>query len=184
MNRFKMLLLSGAALSLSNAAFAADLAQPVAEPVAVQSPWDALVAAGAGFTWFDFGDDAPDELDFDDFNAEIRATAAYQFTGGFGVQSDVVFNYQALADSDFIPFDDLNSKNVDVAGHVFYRNENFLLGAFGQYGFTSMDFPGFPIDIDRFYGGGEAQVYWGSFTLYGQGGFQSVDLEPFTDQRH
>ena len=31
-----------------------------------------------------------------------------------------------------------------------------------------------PEDTDRFYAGGEAQAYWGNFTLYGQGGFQSL----------
>jgi opacity protein-like surface antigen len=175
MNHLKLFLLSGAAAVLGMGAQAADMPAPI-----VSQTWDAFVAAGAGYTWFD-ADDFEFEDDLDDFAAEIRATASYDFSGGFGVQSDVVFNYQAFAPEAFGAPDDIDfsSKNVDAAGHVFYRTDGYLIGVIGQYGFTSFD-PILP-DVDRFYVGGEAQAYWGNFTLYAQGGYQEQSVSAIPD---
>jgi hypothetical protein len=175
----KMLLIAGTSLiALTTGSMAADMPASGMEPsVAVASAWDAFVAAGAGYTWFDSDDIGGGELD--DLAAEIRASAAYQFSNGFAIQSDVVFNHQGLGDD--VIFDGANVASVDVAGHAFYRNESFLLGVFGQYGMTSPDI-GFPIDIDRFYAGGEAQGYFGNFTLYAQGGWQGQDLAPIDEE--
>lgn len=164
MNRFYFACTAAmSALCLSSSAFAADLSQPV-----TGSPWDAYVSVGAGFSSFDNVLFPEDEAD--GFAGEIRSTAAYRFTNGFGIQSDVVFNYQDL-DID-LP-GDFSTESTDVAGHAFYRDENFLLGAFGQFGVT--DYGSLDVEIDRFYAGGEAQAFWGAFTLYAQGGWQGQD---------
>lgn len=184
MNTFKTFLLAGAALTvLPAAALAADMPMaPVEEAmVAAASPWDAYVSAGAGYTFFDVGDNLGLEDagldDFDDFQAEVRTSASYQFAS-FGVQADMVFNYQSLDLPEVGGFTILDSvKTTDIAGHVFWRNDGFLIGAFGQYGLTSADlFESVGLDVDRVYAGAEAQAYWGNFTLYAQAGYQSADL--------
>lgn len=183
MNRTFMALMSGAALTaMTTTVFAADLSAPYLEPVAVANPWDAFVSGAGGYTWFDADDLGFDSADIglDDFAAEARASASYQFHGGFGIQTDFVFNYQAL---DFGQPDGISvdNKNVDLAFHAFYRNDRFLVGAFGQYGFSSLNVGGSGIDTDRYYIGGEAQAYFDRATLYVQGGFQGLDL-PFDDE--
>src|SRR5688500_2555225 len=151
MTNTKTLLLASAAALICGSANAADMpAYPTEAAVVAESPWDAYVSVGAGYSFFDVvdalgfggviaGGDG-DELDFDDFQAEVRATAAYQFAS-FGVQSDVVFNYQSFDFPEIAPgLNILDSvKTTDVAGHAFWRNDSFLLGAFGQYGLTSAD---------------------------------------------
>jgi hypothetical protein len=188
MIKTKTLLLAGTAVLFAGAANAADMpAYPVEAPAVVAAnPWDAYVSVGAGYSFFDVGDDlglggigGGDDLDFDDFQAEVRASAAYQFGGSFGMQGDVVFNYQSFDFPEILPgLDILDSvKTTDVAGHAFWRNDSFLLGAFGQYGLTSADVIGpLGVDFDRFYGGAEAQAYFGNFTLYAQAGYQNLDL--------
>jgi hypothetical protein len=176
----KNILLAGASLTLlASAASAADMPSYPAEAAVVETnPWDAFVSVGAGYTFFDVGDDFGADLEeVDDFNAEARATAAYQF-GTFGVQGDMVFNYQSFDLPEIGGFTLLDStKSTDLAGHAYWRNDSFLLGAFGQYGYTSIDaFESIGLDVDRFYGGAEAQAYWGDFTLYAQAGYQSYDF--------
>ena len=163
-------LLGATALTMlaGSPAVAADLFVPGPGATLAEPQWDAFFSAGGGYVW-----GAVDDLDLlgemDDFAAEVRSTAAFQLDNGFGVQGDLVFKSQGLG----IPDLDLSATNTDVAGHAFYRSGDFLVGAFGQYGVSSMDM--LPLDIDTTYFGAEAQAYLDRFTLYVQGGYQSQD---------
>jgi hypothetical protein len=183
MNRFHLTGTAAiGALFLSASAFAADVAQPVTGP-----QWDAYVAAGGGYTSFENSISFPDGddgfagvpilgNDMDGFAGDVRSSAAYQLTNGFGIQGDVVFNYQ---DMNVNSSGDFSTESTDVAEHIFYRNDNMLVGVFGQIGGT--EYGSLATDIDRFYAGNEAQAFWGAFTLYGRAGWQMQDWADFDD---
>jgi hypothetical protein len=176
----KLLIASASVLALTTASMAADMPADAPVPsVAVDNAWDAFVAVSAGYTWFDNDAFAVDGEEIDDLAAEARSSASYQFANGFGIQSDLVFGHQSL-NEDFFGEDGLAVSNTDFAGHAFYRNDSYLFGVFGQYGVTSADL--FPLDVDRTYVGGEAQGYFGNFTLYAQGGYQSQDFASAIDE--
>lgn len=105
---------------------------------------------------------------------EGAASGAYNFSATLGFQGDVVFGSQDYS-GDLLGGESVGGRNVDAAIHAYYRNDQYLVGAFGQYGnntYTSAY--GFTESLDHFYGGVEGQVFFGNATLYGQAGAQQV----------
>jgi len=70
---------------------------------------------------------------------------------------------------------DLSSRKVEAAIHAFYRNDQYLVGAFGQYGndtYAFSEVPGLAVTIDHYYGGVEGEAFFGNATIYAQAGAQ------------
>lgn len=125
--------------------------------------FDMFLSGGAGYTWF--SDNGPE-----DYNYELRGSIAYTDKSGFGVQIDNVYQRQGLD-----PYFDYSS-STDFAGHVYYRTNKWLAGAFWQNRSTSVKtgidpvvdaFIDASMDDQQFYGI-EAQGFFGDLTLYGQ----------------
>jgi hypothetical protein len=106
---------------------------------------------------------------------EGAAGGAYNFSATLGFQGDVVFGSQAYS-GDIVGGETVNNRNTDVAIHAFYRNDQYLIGGFGQYSNNTYTFGdyGSAQSLDQFYGGVEGQVFFGNATLYGQAGAQQV----------
>jgi hypothetical protein len=157
-------------LALSaNGARAADLAEPT--PLA-------LIVSGLGETWsgYTFIDDThrvhPDEESFGSGGGNGRLSIP--LGANFSIQGDfnIEYNSTLLTDDD----DDESRDNFQASGqggtHVSWRDPNVgLIGGFvavgqGEADESSQAFLAF---------GGEAQGYFGPFTLYGQGGALNPD---------
>ena len=105
---------------------------------------------------------------------EGAASGAYNFSATLGFQGDVVFGSQDYS-GDLFAGESVSGRNVDAAIHAFYRNDQYLVGAFGQYSNnTYTSGYGFAETLDHFHGGVEGQVFFGNATLYGQAGAQQV----------
>ena len=105
---------------------------------------------------------------------EGAVSGNYNFSATLGFQGDVVLGSEDYP-GDLLGGEAVTGRNVDAAIHAFYRNDQYLVGAFGQYGnntYTSSY--GFTQTLDHFYGGVEGQVFFGNATLYGQAGAQQV----------
>ena len=105
---------------------------------------------------------------------EGAASGEYNYTTTLGFQGDVVLRSQDYS-GELIGGETMSGRDVEAAIHAFYRNDQYLIGAFGQYGnntYTSAY--GFTESLDHFYGGVEGQVFFGNATLYGQAGAQQV----------
>jgi hypothetical protein len=128
--------------------------------------------------------DADDFKRYKDNGYRIRGSASYQSTSGLGVQFDGVYTDKDIGYQEF--------SVTDIAGHVFFRNDRFLFGAFGQYrhptlthnfrstGNSSED-ACIDLSADEFakvatpeqtFWGLETQGYFGDFTLNAQAGAQ------------
>ena len=110
----------------------------------------------------------------------LRATAAYQDPSHFGLQVDALYKKYDLGSSD--------ASNVDLAGHAFYRNDQFLIGGIVQHrnpnlsprnfhtGNLGTDFSAdLSVDVvtqqmvsEQVFWGAEGQAYLGDVTLTGQ----------------
>lgn len=102
-----------------------------------------------------------------DTSYKTRASFSYTDPNQFGLQVDGVYARNGM--------DKSTASTVDLAGHAFYRNDKYLLGAITQYRKPSLKlnegYGYFPTDIlapDQFFWGAEGQAYLGKFTLYGQ----------------
>lgn len=84
--------------------------------------------------------------------------------GGFSVQGDGRLEWYSKGNDTEDP-----RLNALLGGHLSYRNpEAFLVGAFGGYGWSDLEADA---SYELFLVGGEAQVYVGDLTLYGQAGY-------------
>ena len=137
------------------------------------SPVDMFVSGDLGYSHY-----SPDGGKSDsDKTYNLRASVAYQDPSHFGGQVDAVYSKYDIGRN--------SVSNVDLAGHLFYRNEQYLLGGFVQYRKPSMtanrDFSADPIIgawvnrilINEFvseqvFWGVEGQAYFGDVTVSGQ----------------
>jgi len=116
----------------------------------------------------------------------IRGSSSYQSASGFGIQFDGVYTDKDIGAHEFT--------TVDLASHVYFRNDKFLIGVFGQYRHPTLthNFPniyGGPnildiiVDVladelakistpEQTFWGLETQGYFGDFTLNAQAGAQ------------
>lgn len=106
------------------------------------------------------------------------ASVQYDFTPVIGAQGDLVINFSDLQ-FDGTPIS-LERTSLDGAFHLYYRDDTFLVGAFGQLGITSLGFdtlgPSGVPDVNRAYIGAEGQLYIDNLTLYGQLGLMQYDF--------
>lgn len=153
---FKKTILAAALIAAAPLAAAAD---------AQTGGFDMFVSGGLGYSSYDLGSGAPD---VDDTNAELRASFAYTDKSGIGFQLDNVYTRQYMGD-----FFDYYS-TYDIAGHVYYRTPNWLVGGFYQnrsFSYETGD-PSSDVSLDasmddqQFYGV-EAQGFFGNLTVGG-----------------
>ncbi|MDR3473218.1 MAG: hypothetical protein P4M09_16280 [Devosia sp.] len=98
------------------------------------------------------------------------ASGAYNFTPRLGIQGDVVVRRVSWS-NDQNPGLEIDDVAVDGAGHLFYRDGRFLLGAMGQVGEDSFTWDAsYVYRVDTVLGGIEGQLFFGNATLYGQAG--------------
>ncbi len=111
---------------------------------------------------------------------DLRFSGAYTSPSGFGGQIDNVYTKQKLVSQ-------LNVGITDFAGHIYFRNTDFLIGVIGQRrtfdfsvstGDASADLSAdASLDLiisDRTFLGLEGQAYFGDLTIAAQGGQQKL----------
>ena len=163
---FKKTIISAIIVSAFATTAYADEARPEA--------FDTFVSGDIGHT--QYSPDGLPNINSTDFN--LRASASYIAPNNFGGQVDGVYSKRSL--------DRVDVSTVDLAGHLFYRNEKFLIGGFAQY--RNPDFK-YKSDVsgDQFvvnyladsliseqvFWGAEGQVFLGDVTVYGQAGKQT-----------
>lgn len=101
------------------------------------------------------------------------ASAAYDFSGGTGLQGDILVRAQ---DINTVNFGKFNERSIDVTIHGYHRQTGqYLLGVIGQYGDTLLfnsSTPPNTFENTRGYAGLEAQFYLQDLTFYVQAGVQ------------
>ena len=130
-----------------------------------------LLSFGVGVTDLHW-QGTPNDVLFSGKAAEVLASGSYDFTPTLGVQGDLRYEYGSFEPDDpsFTSFT-YDAQIFDAALHLFYREKDrFLIGGFAQVGKTTRaERVGEYVD-NRYYGGGEAQGYFGNLTVYGQAG--------------
>jgi len=107
---------------------------------------------------------------------QFLASGVYMFTPVLGVQGDIRAAFRTYEQDEF----DIEDTSLDGAVHGFYREEDqFLVGAFFQFGGNQLSTDMYDVDVSRNYAGAEAQVYLDNLTLYGQVGLQQSKMEQF-----
>jgi hypothetical protein len=132
-------------------------------------PFDAFISGDVGRTNTSLSG-TPDNNQTD-YN--LRASAAYQSPSNFGGQVDAVYSTNNYGNNKIT--------NTDLAGHLFYRTDKYLLGGFLQYRnptFTgSFNDPSANAIVDvssnlilseQLIWGAEGQAYFGDVTVSGQ----------------
>jgi hypothetical protein len=105
---------------------------------------------------------------------QFLASGVYMFTPVLGVQGDVRAAFRTHEQGGL----ELNTTSLDGALHGFYREQDqFLVGAFFQFGGDQFSTDFFDVDASRNYAGAEAQVYLDNLTLYGQAGLQQYEMD-------
>lgn len=146
--------------------------------------WDAYFTTFGGYNWSNFEETGYTE-NFEDFSYGARASGTYHFENDVSLQKDLVYDRNDLGievNTGFLN-GNVTSSDFDSATHIYTQNSSYLLGAIAQIGKTSFNFSGFTQETNRFYFGGEAQKYYGNFTIYGQAGYQKTktdDAGPFS----
>lgn len=100
------------------------------------------------------------------FAGELRGSFSYDHTSGFGVQLDNQYTLQR--------FSSLGVGTTDLVVHGYFRDANYLLGAFAQRRTFDISQAGYSIHVPlaRNFYGVEGQVYRDKFTVYTQLGAQ------------
>lgn len=132
-------------------------------------PFDTFVSGDLGRSNYR-GEELPHYGD-SDFN--LRASSSYQNSNKFGAQFDGVYSKRNLGKA--------NISTADLVSHLFYRNDRFLVGVFGQYrnpklnmstgdisADISADFFSNLIVSEQAFWGAEGQAYFGDITVSGQ----------------
>lgn len=105
---------------------------------------------------------------------QFLASGVYMFTPVLGAQGDIRAAFRSYEQSGM----ELDTTSFDGALHGFYREQDqFLVGAFFQFGGDQLSSGHFEIDVSRNYAGAEAQVYLDNLTLYGQVGVQQYEMD-------
>lgn len=137
--------------------------------------FDTYISAGLGIGGTNFGNSASNPQT-SGFAGEARFSGSYTDNSGFGGQVDVVYNSQMMNN---LFVNKVNTTDLDVAGHLFYRNDNLLGGAFIQRTTANLSYGAMtasaPLGNTNYYGL-EGQAYLGNFTLYGQAGAQTMQV--------
>jgi len=103
---------------------------------------------------------------------QFLASGVYMFTPVLGAQGDIRAAFRTYDMSGM----DVETRSLDGALHGFYREQDqFLVGAFFQFGGDEFSSGLYDIDVSRNYAGAEAQVYLDNLTLYGQLGLQQQE---------
>lgn len=121
-----------------------------------------FVSVGAGLVSFDanWADDT-----FDGSAVEFAASGAYDFEGGLGLQGDFVFHRYGID----VYGNDSTMTDLDGALHLFFRNDQYLLGGFVQGGASKYRYDDYyTFEQTRGYAGLEGQVFVDNLTLYGR----------------
>ena len=146
---------------------------------AKQDAFDTFVSGDIGRTNYS-SDGFPNgnlpNINSTDFN--LRASASYTAPNNFGGQVDGVYSKRSLGRADV--------STADIAGHLFYRNDKFLVGGFAQYRNPDFNYTSNDISSDLYvnvlansfiseqvFWGAEGQVFLGDVTVYGQAGKQT-----------
>jgi len=132
------------------------------------SPYDGFVSLAVG------GESVTDSFSGNATGISLTGAASVEaaFSNMLGFQGDVVLQSrnQTERSASFSNF------QGDIAAHGFYREPGqFLVGGFIQAGSDTQVGNGNHFNeagIERLYGGGEGQLCWGDFTLYGQAALQ------------
>lgn len=149
--------------------FAAILLGTLASP-ALADP-SGFVSIGAGVVSFDanWADDT-----FDGSAIEFAASGAYDFEGGLGAQGDFVFHRYGVE----VYGGDSTITDFDGAVHLFFRNDQYLLGAFVQGGKSKYYYDdAYILEETRGYAGLEGQVFVDNLTLYGRIAGSNIDMD-------
>lgn len=96
---------------------------------------------------------------------EGRITGVVPVSGNFAIQADGVW-YSTCDNCG--PF---KTSETTIAGHVFHRNAERLLGLMVQRNSVGRDAYHFSWQPATYYVGGEAQIYRGNLTVYGQAAY-------------
>lgn len=170
---FKRAAIAGAALSCVTAAQAADLAD-AASPSSLM--YSGVIEMFGGFS--SVKGDAPEYDDEARRNNPMMggfSAVNIPVSDGMSVQLDLrgatIFAHETEGEDDEAD-DDMLTGNLLTAMHLSGRNEDMLFGAFGGIGRVS-----FHDEESATYmlGGAELQAYFGSTTIYLQGGYLTSD---------
>lgn len=132
-------------------------------------PFDAFISGDVGRT----NSSLSGTSDNNQTDYNLRASASYQSPSNFGGQVDAVYSTNNYGNNKIT--------NTDLAGHLFYRTDKYLLGGFLQYrspSFTSsLEDPSSNAIVDvssnlflseQLFWGAEGQAYFGDVTVSGQ----------------
>ena len=135
------------------------------------SPFDMFLSVDAGYSHYSPSNSNIPTSNTNDSSYKTRATFAYTDPSQFGVQVDGVYSKNNI--------DTFDSSTADLAGHIFYRTEKYLVGGFAQYRnpklSVSNNASSYLSDVfapDQVFWGAEAQGYFDKFTVYGQLAYQ------------
>ena len=154
---------------------------------------DAFMAGDLGRSRYTDGRGISDDqaVRFNDNSYGLRGSFAYTAPSKVGVQFDGAFRKQDMKSATLT--------NTDLAGHLFYRNEHFLLGGIAQYSMPKVRYdlgsgndPSFDyfvrdpvanefnkaLTTDQAFFGAEGQGYFGDLTVTGQ-----LARQEFIDQK-
>jgi len=173
--KFSLLISASAGALLVASASGALAGSPPPPPAAVPSISDGFVSLAIAGDQLTFTGGGESES-IDGLSIEGAASGSYMFSSTLGFQGDLVLNQNTYSNSDFFfgP-SSLTNRNAEVALHGFYRNDQYLVGGFAQYGNESFSFEdagAFGVTLDHYYAGVEGQVFLGDATFYGQVGAQ------------
>jgi hypothetical protein len=190
----KSVLLAGAAsATLMLAATAALAASHTVAPKAVapktvapkaaaawSSPSDVFAGLSVGGDWLGGGSVSNGTSGL---TVEGTASGEYQLMPSLGVQGDVVYRNQKWQNAN--PTLNSASHDFEFALHGFTRSEQYLLGAFVQYGEGYLGYLDglVGVDVSHVFGGAEAQLFLGDATLYGQAGVKHYSFGSAADAR-
>ena len=129
------------------------------------SPFDMFLSVDAGYSHYSPSNSNIPTSNTNDSSYKTRATFAYTDPSQFGVQVDGVYSKNNI--------DTFDSSTADLAGHIFYRTEKYLVGGFAQYRnpklSVSNNASSYLSDVfapDQVFWGAEAQGYFDKFTVW------------------
>lgn len=176
--RFSLLTGVSAVALLIGSATGALAGSVLPPPAAIPSISDGFVSLAIAGDQLSFSGTGFEPAPIDGLTIEGAASGSYMFSSTLGFQGDVVLSNQTYSNVDTGGGGgSVTERNADVALHAFYRNDQYLIGAFAQYGMTGeseSDHSDDSESFDRYYAGGEGQIFLGNATLYAQLGGQQL----------
>ena len=131
--------------------------------------FDAFISGDFGTTRYKHNDLSGDNFlsKRNDGSYGIRGSFAFQHPNKLGLQFDGVYSKDDMGSGELT--------TLDLATHAFYRNDNFLVGLFGQYKQPRFSHKEAVVDISgdlltpqQVFFGAESQGYFGDLTVAGQ----------------